>query len=270
MLKSKSQLQVNYTDKAEIEAKFGPLDQKGAYVVMDLELTCDQNQNAKAWRGEAEIIQVGCVLLNEFYGEISRLNCFVKPRQNPILSDYCKSLTGISQAQVDSGLDLGELIIAFNEWFDENYIEPTCIIFACWGQDLPCLNDRLEKAGLGKHHFDPRYIDLKIYCKNLLKLHGGLAKVIEKFDIDPVTPAHDALNDALTTARLLSHLKVTPEYALVTKETSFLEAQERLYRDQADKFAKKFKLSMPDAEYILRSLNYDWILATNIAQKFEK
>lgn len=41
---------------------------------------------------------------------------FIRPTEEPKLSDFCKSYTGISQSDVDNGLLLSEAIRKFHEW----------------------------------------------------------------------------------------------------------------------------------------------------------
>jgi 3'-5' exoribonuclease 1 len=69
-------------------------------IVFDLEATCWE----KGTRPERmETIEIGAVRLQaptwETSSEFSR---FIRPISEPILSDFCVSLTGISQADVDA------------------------------------------------------------------------------------------------------------------------------------------------------------------------
>ena len=77
------------------------------YVILDLEWTswkgnhCGNNQEKrKSWQ-KKEIIQIGAVKFDKNYKIIDKLNIYVKPMFNPILSDYIKNLTGISQKKLE-------------------------------------------------------------------------------------------------------------------------------------------------------------------------
>ena len=73
-------------------------------VIFDLELTAWPGSVQRNWSGPgeyAEIIQIGAVRLDDEMCEIGALDLAVKPRLNPILSDYIVGLTGLTQERVD-------------------------------------------------------------------------------------------------------------------------------------------------------------------------
>jgi len=77
------------------------------YVVVDLEATC--------WEGSSvenmEVIEIGAVSLDgEILQPISDFQQLVRPTTNPVLTDYCKDLTGIEQQQIDSAPDLSNFV----------------------------------------------------------------------------------------------------------------------------------------------------------------
>ena len=79
------------------------------YVILDLEWTSWRgnyfgknlfSQKRKAWQ-KKEIIQIGAIKFDKNYKIIDRLNLYVKPKFNPILSDHIKNLTGINQEKLE-------------------------------------------------------------------------------------------------------------------------------------------------------------------------
>lgn len=52
----------------------------------------------------------------------------VKPTKFPILSAYCKNLTGITQAHVDKSLEIAEVLQKFDEWM-QRFIGEKKLIF---------------------------------------------------------------------------------------------------------------------------------------------
>ena len=67
-----------------------------------------------------EIIEFPAVLVDLSTGEqIAKFHSFVRPRINPVLSDFCTRLTGITQAQVDSAPYFPAVYTAFTEWLVE-------------------------------------------------------------------------------------------------------------------------------------------------------
>ena len=70
------------------------------YLVVDLEATCCDRGNIR--KEEMEIIEIGAVMVHsESLSIVDEFQSFIKPIRHPILTEFCKSLTSIAQAQVD-------------------------------------------------------------------------------------------------------------------------------------------------------------------------
>lgn len=70
------------------------------YIVIDLEATCWKNMMDFS---KMEIIEIGAVKLNsETLQVIDEFAVFVRPEIEPMLSDFCRDLTSITQNDVDS------------------------------------------------------------------------------------------------------------------------------------------------------------------------
>ena len=50
---------------------------------------------------------------------IEEFHTYVTPTENPRLSEFCRRLTGISQAQVEDGMPLGTTLMMFSKWLKE-------------------------------------------------------------------------------------------------------------------------------------------------------
>lgn len=100
-------------------------------IVFDLEATCwnirHEVQSAVTdeerykQENEMEIIQIGAYKVHYKTFEIMdySFDMFVKPVLNPILTDYCKNLTNITQEQIDNlGLPFHEAYSYFMDWAD--------------------------------------------------------------------------------------------------------------------------------------------------------
>ena len=96
------------------------------YIILDLEATCWQK---KAGR-KNEIIEIGAVCIDEQKSTLGEFVQFVRPKEHPILSEFCKELTTITQAEVDDAEPFPEVLEEFQAWingFGSNY-------FLCsWG-----------------------------------------------------------------------------------------------------------------------------------------
>jgi 3'-5' exoribonuclease 1 len=96
------------------------------YVIVDLEATCWEGRDGS----KNETIEIGAVLVNEQKQMLSEFEQFVKPRINPILSDFCKDLTSITQAQVDVAPYFYEAVGSFQKWITQYGAE---YLLCSWG-----------------------------------------------------------------------------------------------------------------------------------------
>src|SRR4028118_1975109 len=91
------------------------LSQYDYYLVLDLEATCSDRETFD--RREMEIIEIGAVMVEaNSLALIDEFQTFVKPVRHPTLTEFCKSLTSITQAQVDQAHSYPEAIAALTGW----------------------------------------------------------------------------------------------------------------------------------------------------------
>lgn len=97
--------------------------------ITDFEATCWDNDPIK--RREMEIIEIGSVLVETSTLKIvAEYDRFVKPVRNPVLTDFCKSLTTIKQEQVDKAEPFPLVLKQWVDWMgNRNHIT-----FASWGR----------------------------------------------------------------------------------------------------------------------------------------
>jgi inhibitor of KinA sporulation pathway (predicted exonuclease) len=91
-----------------------------AVFVLDMEWTAWEGSLARRWSAPGEyreVVQIGAVKLDGG-GALSERDSFdllVRPRRNPVLSDYFIDLTGIAQARLDAeGVDLADALAQFS------------------------------------------------------------------------------------------------------------------------------------------------------------
>ena len=98
---------------------------------------------------------------------VDTIQIFVKPSQNPVISEFCFELTGITQEQVDSGISLGKALGQHFEWLSlKGNIEDT-IIVTCGNWDLlTMLPADLKTNNLGyPHTVYKHFMNIKqIFC----------------------------------------------------------------------------------------------------------
>jgi inhibitor of KinA sporulation pathway (predicted exonuclease) len=84
-------------------------------VIVDVEATCCEDESFP--RLEMEIIEIGAVAVESVAGAVeSEFQAFVRPVRNPVLTEFCRGLTGITQGQVDEAEEYPAVIKRFREW----------------------------------------------------------------------------------------------------------------------------------------------------------
>ncbi|CAD5124542.1 DgyrCDS12820 [Dimorphilus gyrociliatus] len=182
------------------------------FVVIDFESTC--------WKEEKsivqEIIEFPAVLINSSTGKVeSEFHYYVQPQEHPILSDFCKELTGITQAQVERGIPLRLCLDLFCKWmrkmseekgfvFDNRLGKKACAFITWSDWDLSvCLHNECKRKQIRKPIELNSWIDLRrvfkrFYGKTPAGLEGGLKYVGLEFQ----GRQHSGLEDSRNTAKL--------------------------------------------------------------------
>mmetsp|Transcript_10512 Transcript_10512/g.21294 ORF Transcript_10512/g.21294 Transcript_10512/m.21294 type:complete len:284 (+) Transcript_10512:52-903(+) len=188
-------------------------------VVLDFEWTCDRVRGF----GPPEIIEFPSVLLQSVYPFeiIDEFQVYCRPRTNPILSNFCRELTGISQAQVDGGVSIQEALQRHTAWLRSHGLlpdeadgsgmadtaAPLPFAIVTWGDvdvmstlDAQCKREDVMRPA----HFD-HWINLKAIFQRHYKKEprGGLQSVVE--NICRLTfdgRAHSGLVDSQNTAKI--------------------------------------------------------------------
>ncbi len=181
------------------------------YIVMDLEFNqpFDFAKNMKKKANPAipfEIIQVGCVKLNEKFEKIDELNIIVRPKVYKRIHPFVCKITGITQSVINNG-----------EKFDVAYEKLIAMIddesvFCVWGDvDLKLLFKNVAYYGLPESKLTTNYINVqKIASKRFSMGRGnliGLKNAIELLEIETDSPFHDAFNDAVYTSLVLKNME---------------------------------------------------------------
>jgi len=103
-------------------------------IVVDLEATCwsasedpilSQNQAT-----ESEIIEIGAVAIDDDFVIVDEFCSFIRPVRHPSLSNFCSSLTSISQQQVDQAPFFSEAYLLFLSWIND----AADVEFFSWGR----------------------------------------------------------------------------------------------------------------------------------------
>ena len=179
------------------------------FVIYDTEYTTWDGAMARHWYGEnehKEIIQIGAIKVS--YPEfkvVDTLTIFIKPEKNPILSDYCKNLTGITQQDVDNGCTFAEALKQFSEFCGE------CLI-GSYGNDCCVL---AENAALIKTNpltlYGANFVNLRFWINHFSEetkcLNSGhLWHLVPQPHIYNHQREHDALCDCWSILEMLQYI----------------------------------------------------------------
>ncbi len=169
------------------------------YVVFDLEATCWDNTGIAR---KQEIIEIGACLINPFLEVEKKFVSLVKPVIHPLLSGYCKQLTGIQQFEIEKAKSFHSVMDHFLDWAE--WDEEEGLYLYAWGsKDIQLLREACLQ-----HKVDDDWIqeftDLKSSYTRLKQLPKavGLDRALFMEGIDFEGERHRALPDALNLAKL--------------------------------------------------------------------
>lgn len=168
-------------------------------IIVDFEATCWGNSQVTR---TPEIIEIGTCRLDPFRRIESSFTRVIKPERHPLLSNYCKMLTGIEQEFVDRAKYFHQVLEEFLEWVEYDDTEP--ITLYTWGKTdetlllQSCQYYRIETDWLGK------VVDLKHQYARLKQLPKmvGLDRALTNEGFDFEGSRHRALPDAMNLCKL--------------------------------------------------------------------
>lgn len=173
------------------------------YLVVDLEATCCDRGNLR--KQEMEIIEIGAVMLeSKTLTIVDEFQSFVKPIRHPMLTEFCKSLTSISQAQVNEAPTYPEAIALMKNWLS-GYSNA---VFGSWGD-----YDRKQFQQDSNFHKVPfpiayPHVNLKKLFSEAqgLQKRLGMVKALEMAGLPLGGTHHRGIDDARNIAKLLPYI----------------------------------------------------------------
>src|SRR5690554_2558688 len=175
-------------------------------VIVDLEATCWPASEREQTVEEMEVIEIGAVKVDHNGQLLDEFTTFVHPQENPRLSDFCQTLTGIGQADVDAAPNYPEAISIFDDWLGD--LDGWA--WASWGRyDLRQLLSEKARHGVEPSLFALPYINLKRpWRKSTRSKKQGLRAALAFHDLKFVGNPHRGLDDAKNIANLLPYIKL--------------------------------------------------------------
>jgi len=178
--------------------------------VTDLEATCWDEPEQPGECGKtmveprSEIIEIGCVMVeSDRMVTVGEFQTLIKPKLNPVLSDFCKGLTNISQEMVDGGTSFEWACEGLSVWLRKWGVVD--ITFASWGYydfkqlSLDCELHGVEFPFTGEHlNVKTHFSEKKGFAKG-----KGQGKAANILGIEWEGAQHRALDDARMAAKVL-------------------------------------------------------------------
>lgn len=182
------------------------------YIVVDLEMNniCKKSEAFKNCK--METIEIGAIMLNEDYLEISAFKTYVKPEYNSHILSNISALTGITDSTVLNAPKFNEALKMFTEWCLKTGDEINLYAWSkndyeqiCREKELKNYISCIEEGKI----LECEWCDFQ----NEFDIHLGFEKQIslktalDMAGIEFEGREHDALYDARNTAKLLQLFK---------------------------------------------------------------
>lgn len=186
------------------------------FILFDTEFTTWEGAQERRWQGPneyKEIIQIGALKVSWPDARIiDDVTIYVKPRLNPVLSDYCIHLTNIQQRTLDEhGLTFQKALALFLDFCGKNLV-------LSYGHDASILAENIiinEADPLTFYGYDsPIFIDAKYWFlladKDVAAVNSGrLWQYFGNLRHEKFTHEHDPLSDCYSILQALKHLYIT-------------------------------------------------------------
>lgn len=196
-------------------------------IVFDMEWNMGYSPKTFEYKGfsqnvRGEIIQIGAVKMD---GQTicDTFSVIMRPRLFPRLHHHVAKVTGLTQKQVNAGVSIKEGLTRFIDWCGPD------AVLGEWGQDdIPVLKQNLIMTGLSEN-WPAAFYDLqRIFCSQRPRKEGEgmtLESVVDRLEIEKTDAFHDALSDALYTAKVSQFINIKQgieNYETVTQQLQTL------------------------------------------------
>ncbi|MCG9105730.1 exonuclease domain-containing protein [Laribacter hongkongensis] len=173
-------------------------------LIIDLEATCADDGSIPA--EQMEIIEVGACWATPMGEVIDRFQAFVRPAVRHQLSVFCRSLTHIEQAAIDTASPWPVVAAELAEFVRLNR-RPGCF-WGSWGcYDRKQIERECARHGIADPLAELEHRNLKaVFAKRRKIKQVGMATALQIAGLPLEGAQHRGLDDALNIARLLPHM----------------------------------------------------------------
>ncbi|RGB42842.1 ribonuclease H-like domain-containing protein [Rhizophagus diaphanus] len=168
------------------------------YLCFDVEATCEKGGG---FDYKNEIIEFPIILLEGNTFEIVEIfHSYVKPSVKPILSDFCKELTGISQTTIDVSPSFPEVLIKFQEFLHKYqlFYENTCAFITDGPWDIrdfvrkQCTISQIDRPS----YFSIPWVDIRaLFSKFYNCERTNIDGMLTRYGLEFVGHKHSGIDD---------------------------------------------------------------------------
>ncbi|TCS92066.1 3'-5' exonuclease [Hazenella coriacea] len=172
-------------------------------LIIDLESTCYEKTKQPPYFF-SEIIEFGAVVFDvNTLKQVEGYQTFVRPTLFPQLSPFCKSLTTITQEQVETGKSIETAITELNE-----LSRRTKSIFSSWGFYDQRQTMAVCRRFQLKYPFLPQHINLKQAHKEFYQLKRplGMKQALQYLSLNLSGTHHRGIDDAKNIAKIANQM----------------------------------------------------------------
>jgi inhibitor of KinA sporulation pathway (predicted exonuclease) len=176
---------------------------------MDFEATCDKDN--RQWPNE--VIEFPAVLIDAATLQtVDEFQRFVRPTENPQLTDFCTELTSITQEQVDGAETLDTVLAEFDQWLLSHGIseQAHALPVFCGDWDLnKCLPVECRRKRMRQclHPVLRHWCNVKIpFTMRTRMKQGGMEAMLEHLHLRLDGTHHRGIDDSRNIAKILVKL----------------------------------------------------------------
>ena len=165
------------------------------FVILDLEWNGTYSRRLKGFINE--IIEFGAVKVDENLKALDTFNAFIRPQVGKKLSGKIRTLTRISNEDLEDGIQFMQAVSRFKKWMGD-------AVLMTWGtSDLLALVENCRYfCGNERIPFLKKYVDLQSYCEHRMNYTDsrqiGLSTSAQLLGIaEDDSDHHRALNDSM-------------------------------------------------------------------------
>eukprot|EP01017_Pseudomicrothorax_dubius_P022755 TRINITY_DN2457_c0_g2_i2.p1 TRINITY_DN2457_c0_g2~~TRINITY_DN2457_c0_g2_i2.p1 ORF type:complete len:463 (-),score=123.38 TRINITY_DN2457_c0_g2_i2:110-1498(-) len=188
-------------------------------LILDFEAQCSNDPNFKLTC--QEIIEFPVVVVDVETATITKtFHTYIKPEVHPVLTQFCKELTGITQDQVDAGISIKEALNQLEGFLvKEGIIDKRFTFVTCGDWDLrTCLKGEATYKKLFVPEYLQRWINIKQIFASAMNTAPpkGLWLMVDQLGMSFEGRQHSGIDDSKNIAKVV--IKLLQKGVAFTKE----------------------------------------------------